>query len=130
MRTQHGDRAQVFRIAGARTALAEDVRARQRRYVIAMFIRTLAVILAIVLWDVERYVAMAALVLGLLLPYAAVVIANAGREQPSAPTAMFVIGPWDTAVPSGLPAPRSMTASTSQVRAVPGPYGYEPIPWN
>jgi hypothetical protein len=58
---------------------------------------------------------MAALALGVLLPYAAVVIANAGRGRPSAPTAMFVIGPWDTAVPSALPAPCSTTASTSQV---------------
>lgn len=128
MRTQHGGRAQVFRITGARTALAEDVRARQRRYVIAMCVRTLAVVLAIVLWDVERYVAVVALVLGLLLPYVAVVIANAGREQPAAPPTTFVVGPWDTPR-AALPAPRpTSTSSVSQLQAVPGPHGYEPIP--
>lgn len=72
---------EVFRITGARQGLADDVRGRQRRYVISMLIRTLAVILAVVLWDVERPLAVIALVLGLVLPYVAVVIANAGREN-------------------------------------------------
>jgi hypothetical protein len=80
MRKQHGG-VQVFRITGARTGLAEDVRGRQRRYVISMAVRTLSVILAVSLWNVERYVAIVALVLGALLPYVAVVIANAGRER-------------------------------------------------
>lgn len=78
---------EVFRITGARQGLADDVRGRQRRYVISMSVRTLAVILAVVLWDVERPVAVVALVLGILLPYVAVVIANAGRENaPSLPS--------------------------------------------
>ena len=34
--------------------LTEDVRGRQRRYVISMSIRTVSVILAVVLWNVER----------------------------------------------------------------------------
>ncbi|MEV0780251.1 DUF3099 domain-containing protein [Streptomyces sp. NPDC050433] len=73
--------AEVFRITGARRGLDEDVRGRQRRYVISMLVRTLAVILAVALWNVERYVAIACLVLGVLLPYVAVVIANGGREN-------------------------------------------------
>lgn len=78
---------QVFRITGARTGLDEDVRGRQRRYVVSMLIRTLSVILATTLWNVERHVAIVALVLGVLLPYIAVVIANAGRENaPGLPT--------------------------------------------
>lgn len=78
---------EVFRITGARQGLAEDVRGRQRRYVISMSVRTVAVVLAAVLWNVERHVAIVALVLGVLLPYVAVVIANAGRENaPSLPT--------------------------------------------
>ncbi|MFM9367097.1 DUF3099 domain-containing protein [Streptomyces sp. Da 82-17] len=78
---------EVFRITGARQGLADDVRGRQRRYVISMSVRTLSVILAAVLWNVERHVAIVALVLGLLLPYIAVVIANAGRENaPSLPS--------------------------------------------
>ncbi|MFI6564220.1 DUF3099 domain-containing protein [Streptomyces sp. NPDC050534] len=109
MYEQHGGRGQVFRITGARTGLAEDVRARQRRYVIAMSVRTLSVVLAIVLWDVERYIAMAALVLGLLLPYVAVVIANAGRERPPALPTTFV-APWDARLPAALPTGREMAA--------------------
>ncbi|WP_432167913.1 DUF3099 domain-containing protein [Streptomyces sp. bgisy031] len=84
---------EVFRITGARQGLAEDVRGRQRRYVISMSVRTVSVILGVALWNVERPVAIAALVLGLLLPYVAVVIANAGRENvPSLPST-FVAPP-------------------------------------
>ncbi|MEV5507343.1 DUF3099 domain-containing protein [Streptomyces orinoci] len=82
---RHGG-AEVYRITGARRGLQEDVRGRQRRYVISMGIRTISVILTVVLWNVERYVALGTLVLGALLPYVAVVIANAGRENaPSLP---------------------------------------------
>lgn len=77
---------EVFRITGARQGLNEDVRGRQRRYVISMLIRTAAVVVTVALWDVQRPLAVAALVLGMLLPYVAVVIANAGRENtPSLP---------------------------------------------
>jgi hypothetical protein len=72
---------EVIRITGARTGLTEDVRGRQRRYVISMLIRTVSVILGVTLWNVERPLAWVALVVGLLLPYVAVVIANAGREN-------------------------------------------------
>ncbi|MET7533585.1 DUF3099 domain-containing protein [Streptomyces goshikiensis] len=79
--------AEVFRITGARMGLAEDVRGRQRRYVISMVIRTLSVIATVLLWNVERHVAIVTLVAGALLPYVAVVIANAGRESaPSLPS--------------------------------------------
>jgi hypothetical protein len=94
MRKQHGDgNVQVFRITGARTGLAEDVRGRQRRYVISMSVRTVAVILAASLWNVERHVAIVALVLGAVLPYIAVVIANAGRERPPNLPSTFVTTP-------------------------------------
>jgi hypothetical protein len=95
MRKQHGGdgHVQVFRITGARTGLQEDVRARQRRYVISMSIRTVSVLLAVALWNVERYVAIVALVLGLVLPYIAVVIANAGRENAPKLPSTFVTMP-------------------------------------
>ncbi|WP_354642835.1 DUF3099 domain-containing protein [Kitasatospora camelliae] len=73
--------SEVFRITGARTSLSEDVRGRQRRYVISMLVRTVCVLLAVVLWDVQRILAFAALGGAVLLPYFAVVIANAGRER-------------------------------------------------
>jgi hypothetical protein len=107
MHRHDGGKAQVFRITGARTALAEDVRGRQRRYVMAMVVRTLAVVLAIVLWDV------------------AVVIANAGREQPPSLPATIVVTPWDAVVPAALPAgtsagPASRDASAFREGRDPG----------
>lgn len=78
---------EVFRITGARAGLTEDVAGRQRRYIISMSVRTLSVILTVVLWNVERPLAWATLVVGTLLPYVAVVLANAGRENvPSLPS--------------------------------------------
>lgn len=94
MRKQHGGgKSQVFRITGARASLDEDVRGRQRRYVISMSIRTVSVILAASLWNVERHVAIVALVLGAVLPYIAVVIANAGRENAPSLPSTFVTAP-------------------------------------
>lgn len=84
---------QVFRITGARTSLSEDVRGRQRRYVISMLVRTVCVLLAVVLWDVQRIVAVAALGAGVLLPYFAVLIANAGRERAPGLPSTFAVSP-------------------------------------
>ncbi|AIA02829.1 MULTISPECIES: DUF3099 domain-containing protein [Streptomyces] len=84
---KHSGGGETFRITGARQGLTEDVRGRQRRYVISMAVRTLAVVLTAVLWNIERPVAIATLVIGMGLPYVAVVIANAGRENvPSLPS--------------------------------------------
>jgi Protein of unknown function (DUF3099) len=95
---------EVFRITGARQSLAEDVRGRQRRYVISMLIRTAAVLLTVVLWNVQRPLAVVTLMVGVALPYIAVVIANAGRENTPAlpstcitPPARPVLGPADHA---------------------------------
>lgn len=74
-------------------SLAEDVRGRQRRYVISMLIRTLSVVATIVLWNVQRPVAIVTLVAGALLPYIAVVIANAGRESTPSLPSHFVPAP-------------------------------------
>ncbi|MFJ1810720.1 MULTISPECIES: DUF3099 domain-containing protein [unclassified Streptomyces] len=98
-----GGNVQVFRITGARQGLQEDVRGRQRRYIISMSIRTVSVILAATLWNVERHVAVVALVLGVVLPYISVVIANAGRENvPSLPST-FLSAPVRTMI---APLPR------------------------
>ncbi|MGW1893087.1 DUF3099 domain-containing protein [Streptomyces sp. NPDC002004] len=113
---------EVFRITGARQGLQEDVRGRQRRYVISMSVRTVAVVLAAVLWNVERYVSLVALVLGAVLPYIAVVIANAGRENaPSLPSA-FVPGPSRPM----LPAPSSGSTADSAPEDVSGTRSEEP----
>ncbi|MEN3585024.1 DUF3099 domain-containing protein [Streptomyces sp. ZYX-F-203] len=96
---RHGGDAQVFRITGARAGLRDDVRGRQRRYVVSMSVRTVSVILAVSLWGVQRHIAIAALILGVVLPYVAVVIANAGRENaPSLPDT-FVSDPGRATLP-------------------------------
>ncbi|MGW0857751.1 DUF3099 domain-containing protein [Streptomyces sp. NPDC002690] len=95
------DDAEVFRITGARQGLADDVRGRQRRYVISMSVRTVSVILAAVLWNVERHISMVALALGLLLPYVAVVVANAGRENAPSLPSTFVPAPVRPALKPG-----------------------------
>lgn len=84
---KRGD-AEVFRITGAGPGLTDDIRKRQRRYAISMSIRTVSFLLAVLLWHVQTVFAVIALVLGGVLPYVAVVIANAGREggQPLPPT--------------------------------------------
>ncbi|MBW1603672.1 DUF3099 domain-containing protein [Streptomyces sp. JJ66] len=81
MRRKQHDDSEVFRITGARQGLSDDVRGRQRRYVISMLVRTLSVLLTVALWNVSRPLAVVTLVLGGVLPYVAVVIANAGREN-------------------------------------------------
>jgi hypothetical protein len=103
----------VFRITGARTSLTEDVRGRQRRYMISMSIRTVSVILTVVLWNVERPLAWATLVVGALLPYVAVVFANGGRENRPVAMPTVVIPP---PVRAALEASRVETASERAAR--------------
>ncbi|MFH0249242.1 DUF3099 domain-containing protein [Streptomyces fenghuangensis] len=96
---------EVFRITGARQGLAEDVRGRERRYVVSMLVRTAAVLLTVMLWDVQRPLAVAALVLGAALPYVAVVIANAGRENtPAIPDSLVSAPPRPALGPAERPA--------------------------
>jgi hypothetical protein len=118
MRRRSGSTGQVFRITGARQSLADDVGGRQRRYVISMLIRTLSVILAASLWNVQRPVAVVALVLGALLPYVAVVIANAGRENaPGLPSTLL-----STPVRPMIAPPRADAASEPWENAASKPW--------
>ncbi|NLU67417.1 DUF3099 domain-containing protein [Streptomyces sp. HNM0574] len=94
---------EVFRITGARQGLEDDVRGRQRRYAISMAVRTVSIILTMLLWNVQLWLAVGTLVLGAVLPYIAVVIANAGRENvPSLPST-FVPGPSRAALEAPKP---------------------------
>ena len=91
---KHQDAGEVFHITGAREGLSEDIRGRQRRYAISMGIRTICFLLAVVLWHVQTVAAVIALVLSGVLPYVAVVIANAGRSNaPARQPAPFVPAP-------------------------------------
>ena len=68
----------VHRITGARRSLSEDIQSRQVRYVISMGIRTICFLLAVITGGWLRILFFAGAV---VLPYLAVVFANAGREQ-------------------------------------------------
>lgn len=110
MRQRHS--SEVFQITGARTGLAEDVRGRERRYVVSMLIRTMSVLLTVALWNVSRPLAVALLVLGITLPYIAVVIANAGRENSPAIPSALIAPPTRPALdqPTDEPAERATTS--------------------
>ncbi|MEU5893161.1 DUF3099 domain-containing protein [Streptomyces sp. NPDC047461] len=68
-------------ITRARTGLSEDVRGRQRRYVAAMLVRSACVVLMALTWNRWPVVAVGALVGGVVIPYVAVVVAQAGWRQ-------------------------------------------------
>ena len=70
--------APVYRITAAQTGLSQDVRGRTRRYLWSMGIRTACLLGAVVAHGPLRWV----LVVGaLVLPWFAVVAANAGRAR-------------------------------------------------
>jgi Flp pilus assembly protein TadB len=71
-------REPVYQITGARRGVREDVDARSRRYLISMGVRTLCFVLAVVTHGWLRWTFV---VLALILPYMAVVLANTGRER-------------------------------------------------
>lgn len=70
------------RITTATTGHSADIRSRQRRYVISMGIRTLCFVLAVVFRQVQPLM-WAFIVASFLLPYVAVVMANAGSSGES-----------------------------------------------
>jgi hypothetical protein len=68
---------EVHRITDAGVSLTDDQAGRQRRYLIAMSIRTLCVLGAVLAPSPWRWMLAVGAV---ILPYIAVVMANAGRE--------------------------------------------------
>ncbi|MFA7323812.1 MAG: DUF3099 domain-containing protein [Candidatus Nanopelagicales bacterium] len=74
---QHGA-DDVFNVTSAQRALSEEQTGRTRKYLISMLIRTVCVIAAIFVPGWPRWILIAGAV---ALPYLAVVIANAGREN-------------------------------------------------
>jgi Flp pilus assembly protein TadB len=73
---------EVHRITTAPEPLADDLARRTRRYLIQMGIRVVCFIAAIVTWDrVPMWVSALLLVGAVVLPYVAVILANAGRER-------------------------------------------------
>ena len=108
-RGKQPEQVEVHSLTSARRPHSEDQRDRVVRYAISMAVRTICVVLAVFVEGPMRWVFIVGAV---LLPYVAVVMANAGRERggsgPDAPTVVPV-----GALPPGLtdddvlpPAPR------------------------
>ncbi|WP_230196907.1 DUF3099 domain-containing protein [Streptomyces coriariae] len=68
-------------ITRARTGLTQDVRGRQRRYLAAMLVRTACVVVMAATWNRWPAFALCALAGAFLIPYVAVVAAQAGWRQ-------------------------------------------------
>ena len=67
-----------YDITSAQPALSQDLPGRQRRYFISMMVRTCCFIASVILPSPYRWITLFGAV---FLPYFAVVIANAGREN-------------------------------------------------
>ncbi|GEL93378.1 DUF3099 domain-containing protein [Cellulomonas composti] len=74
--------AEVHRITAAPEPLAEDQARRQRRYLAQMGVRLVCFLLAIFTWSrIPVWMSVVLLVGAVVLPYVAVIFANAGRER-------------------------------------------------
>ncbi|MCU0264651.1 MAG: DUF3099 domain-containing protein [Actinomycetia bacterium] len=98
-------RAPVYSITGAQRSLSDDLDSRTRRYLIAMGIRTVCFVGAVVVQGPLRWVLVAGAV---VLPYLSVVFANAGRERirDTTPTTVLTLdrprlGPGSPPGPAG-----------------------------
>ncbi|MEZ5157328.1 MAG: DUF3099 domain-containing protein [Candidatus Nanopelagicales bacterium] len=78
----------VIPITGAQVPLSEDQRLRTRRYLISMAIRTVCFVGAIIASGWLRWTLVAGAV---VLPYIAVVMANAGRGRSEKAPPMIVL---------------------------------------
>lgn len=73
-------------ISSAKYAHSDEIPRRMKKYLISMLIRTACFIGAIFADGILRWVLIAG---SLILPYIAVVVANAGHEQSFAPDATY-----------------------------------------
>ena len=78
----------IIPITGVQVPLSEDQRARTRRYLISMAVRTICFVGAIIATGWLRWALVAGAV---FLPYIAVVMANAGRGRSAQPTAAIIL---------------------------------------
>ncbi|KUN17701.1 hypothetical protein AQJ23_40325 [Streptomyces antibioticus] len=79
--TRQRDGLPAESITRVRPGLTQDLRGRQRRYVTAMLVRTACVVVMVLTWNRWPGVALCALAGGVLIPYVAVVAAQAGWRQ-------------------------------------------------
>lgn len=75
------DASRAESITRARTGLTHQVRGRERRYLAAMLVRTACVVVMAATWSRWPVLAVGALVGAVVIPYAAVVVAQAHWRQ-------------------------------------------------
>jgi hypothetical protein len=89
---------EVFSISRVETGLSEDQSGRQRRYLFSMGLRTACFVGGILAEGALRWV----LIFGaVVLPYFAVVVANAGRERGGWSGSGDFISPTNEAIETG-----------------------------
>lgn len=108
---RHRHRDEVVRITAAPRAHHDDQHARIVRYTLSMSIRVVCLVLAFVTTGPLQWVMVAGAV---VLPYIAVVMANAGRERTADPAAYTLTAPTVTPLP-----PRSLPAAAPHPDAAP-----------
>lgn len=72
-------RPAVQTVTAARSSLSDDIHVRTRNYLISMGIRSVCLVAAVVATGPLRWILVAG---AIVLPYFAVVAANAGRKRP------------------------------------------------
>lgn len=83
LRREGSSRGATVRITSARTPRSQDIASRQRRYLFSMAVRTVCFLLAVV---TDGWLRWAFIIAAFVLPYLAVVMANAGaRPDPGGP---------------------------------------------
>jgi hypothetical protein len=120
---------EVHTITSTRAPLGDDIARRARRYMLQMSLRTLCFLGAVFTWGrVPTPVSVALLIGAVVLPYVAVVLANAGRERPEQADPFLEItrqlGPGTLPV-SGAPQSAPPRWDDAHARWVPD----DPAPW-
>ncbi|HKY56486.1 MAG TPA: DUF3099 domain-containing protein [Aeromicrobium sp.] len=76
------DREPVYSVTSARSGQRDEIGGRERRYVIAMAIRTVCFIGAVIAWQtVGAWLGAILFAAAVILPYTSVILANAGVRQ-------------------------------------------------
>jgi hypothetical protein len=106
-------------VTSAPQSLAADQSRRASRYLLQMGVRVACFLLAVLLWrHVPVWVSILLIVGAVVLPYTAVLFANAGRERVAGGTAVDL--PQLSAGPATRPAaPRPTDGRTTDHRAAP-----------
>jgi hypothetical protein len=100
----------VQRVTDAPEPLAVDQARRARSYLTQMGVRVVCFLLAVLLWThVPLWVSIALMVGAVVLPYTAVLFANAGRERRDPAPPGVPLHLLDGAAPSAAPPPAPPT---------------------